>query len=423
MKQIYLTLIAVAFFATATHAQDRISPCAETEILKRHEAFNPNADIEIQKNEAFTRTFVAELVKQRVQNKAPRRASIITIPVVLHVFHNGDDGKIDLAQAQSGLDVLNRDFNGLNADFDSIDPRFDSIKATLEIHFCLATRDPNGNATSGVNYYQDSLGMLNQGNLFQHAWDNYKYLNIYLPKYTEGKPDIFTAYAYYPSTPRSNANVDGVFYSSIRWGFGSHSEFTPGKEWASVGTHELGHWLNLRHTFQNGCDPTNDFVDDTPPTLGGTIHLSGCYNNDSSCGVSTNGSNYMDYNHDCKKMFTQGQVDRMNAALNLPSRSSLWSDSNLIAAGCAFPANDRKVANHRSIGVYPNPAQNRIQFTFEQQPKHLAIYDLYGKLVSSNVLETLHYSFNVSDLASGVYFYYAKVDDAILKGKFVVNHK
>ncbi|PCH85845.1 MAG: hypothetical protein COB88_09275, partial [Flavobacteriales bacterium] len=156
-------------------------------------------------------------------------------------------------------------------------------------------------------------------------------------KYTSGSPSLFTAYAYYPSTTNTNNNTDGIFYSSIRWGYGTHSELALDQDWASVGTHEVGHWINLRHTFENGCSFPGDYVDDTPPTTGGTIELAGCLNNDQSCSVSTNGENYMDYNHDCKKMFTQGQVDRMTAALSLPSRIMLWSQSNLQATGCALP--------------------------------------------------------------------------------------
>lgn len=422
MRIVYIAFIAFLFLSISAQAQNTISvsPCSEKEILKRHIAQSSNAMEEMKENEHFTKNFVAQLQQDRLESKKQKRAQY-TIPVVLHVFHNGNDAKIDMAQAQSGMDILNTDFNGLNNDWNTIDPRFDSIKATLDIRFCLATKDTAGNPTTGVLYYDDSLMMLNIGNLFQYAWDNTKYLNIYLPKYTGGSPSLFTAYAYYPSTARTNSNTDGIFYSSIRWGYGSNSQLTPGQEWASVGTHETGHWLNLRHTFENGCSTTNDFVNDTPPTLGGTIEIAGCKNNDSSCGVPTNGSNYMDYNHDCKKMFTRGQVDRMTAALNLPSRINLWSSANLLATGCAFPISVEEHTMNRAITVYPNPAHNKINFKFETRPNGLAVYDVYGSLISKHSIPNSLYKLDVSELANGIYFYHAAFDDYVVKGKFVVN--
>ena len=422
-KEIYLALAVLLSATTTVLAQDTtlVSPCSETEIMKRHSKDNAKALQEKIENEVFTKAFVEQLKEDRLQNNAQRRSSKYTIPVVLHVFHNGNDAKVGLAQAQSGIDILNTDYNGLNKDWNTIIPRFDSIKATLDIQYCLASLDLDGNATTGIVYYDDSVAMLNKKDLFQFAWDNKKYLNIYLPKYTGGSPSLFTAFAYYPSTSRTNNNTDGIFYSSIRWGYGAHSEFTPGQEWASVGTHETGHWLNLRHTFENGCNSTNDGIDDTPPTLGGIIKLTGCFNNDSSCGVSTNGSNYMDYNHDCKKMFTQGQVDRMTAALNLTSRKNLWSPANLITTGCSPLVGLQNFESNPIIQVYPNPAKDNINFEFEEIPTYISIYDVYGKLIFSNSIFNLSYKLKISTFKRGVYFYHVTFPNSMAKGKFIRN--
>ena len=398
-----------------------VSPCSSAEILARHLENNPKALLEMEANEDFTKAFVQQITMARTNNNAQQSVTQYTIPVVLHVFHYGDDGKIDSAQAQSGIDILNNDFNGLNDDWNTIDPEFDSIKGTLDIQFCLASLDPNGDSTSGVIYYEDSLAMLNIPDLFQYAWDNYKYLNIYLPKYTSGSPSLFTAYAYYPSTSGSNSNTGGIFYSSIRWGYGSHSELDPGQDWASVGTHEVGHWLNLRHTFENGCSSPGDYVDDTPPTLGGAIELSGCTNNDLSCSVSTNGENYMDYNHDCKKIFTQGQADRMTAALNLPSRITLWSASNLAATGCSLPATGiLEVANSHSIIVHPNPSTDIINFNFSQIPSRLSIYNTQGKLIFDNAINGSSIKLNTNEFGKGLYFYYSTIESKTITGKFII---
>lgn len=397
MNRFYL-IVAFVFIALGLKAQN--PPCSDASILERHQNISSQAEAEQQANEAFIDAFIEKLKENRANGTDKITNNTYVIPVVIHVFHDGDTAKLDMAQIQSGLDILNNDMKGLNADFNTVIPRFDSIKATLDIQFCLATIDPDGNPTTGVLYYDDSLAMTNTSNLFVHAWDNYKYMNFYLPRYTGGSWSLFTAYAYYPSTVGSNFNQGGVFYSSIRWGYGNHSELAPGQEWASVVTHEVGHWLDLRHTFENGCTGQGDGVADTPPTTGGNIFLSGCDNNDMTCGEKTNGSNYMDYNHDCKKMFTQGQVDRMIAALYLPSRITLWSDSNLVATGCKQPIslfeNERKTP---AFTVYPNPAKGVITVSTKHSDTFV-LTDLSGRQVLSGTTNT---PTQLGVLRSGVY--------------------
>ena len=424
MKTICPFLICFLVTLSSIYGQNGLVdiPCSHDEILKRHLELNPDALSEREKNEQFIQAFIKKLKEKRAQNATDREFTDFVIPTVLHVFHHGDDGKIDMEQALSGLEIINRDFNGLNDDWNEIDPAFDPIKATLNIELCLATIDPEGNPTNGVIYYENEEAMYNNIDLFDYAWDNYKYLNIYLPKYTNGGPSDFTAYAYYPSTWGSDNNQGGIFYSSIRWGFGSHSELDPGAEWASVGTHEMGHWLDLRHTFELGCSFPGDLVGDTPPTMGGTLEFSGCYNNDFSCGVATNGENYMDYNHDCKKMFTQGQVDRMLAALNLPSRITLWSASNLEATGCLdAPTSIAESFNKNAVKVYPNPANDFINFDFAKASNQLSIFNAQGKLVFKQIIAGGSFQLNTANLARGLYFYQANFENGRKNGKFILH--
>lgn len=422
MKQTLLITFLGLFFSTQLVAQVATPiPCSDTEIMKRQLVGNPNALHENENTEIFIRNFMQDLQLKRGDDRSHDSTAQYIIPVVLHVFHNGDDGMINLEQAQSGLDVLNSDMQGLNLDWDDVDPAFEGIKAPIDVQFCLASIDPDGNPTTGVNYYDDSLKMLNEGDLFAHAWNNFNYLNIYIPKYTGGEWSLFTAYAYYPSLSRVEDNIDGVFYSSIRWGYGEHSELEDGQEWASVVTHEVGHWLDLRHTFENGCSAPGDLVDDTPYTTGGSIEIEGCFNHDESCGESTNGENYMDYNHDCKKMFTQGQVDRMTAALNLPSRSNLWSVENLIETGCiSTSASVENETEKEILSVYPNPANSVIHFNLNALPERIIVSNTLGAVIQTNTKANLTYTLDVTNLPSGIYFYQIDFENSSEKGKFVV---
>lgn len=408
-----ITFLFLLFSFSFLYGQTQL-PCSYEAIVERMSINNPNIEEELKENEKF----IADFLKHKDQRDP---TSEYVIPVVMHVFHDGDDGMMGMEQALSGLEVLNNDFNGLNDGWETIDPAFDPIKGTLDITFCLATIDPDGNPTTGINYYDDPSAMLNQGNLFQHAWDNRKYLNIYFPKYTNGAPSDFTAYAYYPSEANVLNNTDGIFYSSIRWGYGEHSELDEGQDWASVCSHEAGHWLNLRHTFEFGCNGDGDYVKDTPLTLGSGIELQGCNNNDFSCDVQTNGSNFMDYNHDCKKMFTQGQVDRMLAALQLPARNNLWSYENLVATGCQdFAVGTKDLAKDKSIQVFPNPATNEVQIRAQAEMQELALYTLDGTLVETKNINSMDYTLTVDHLDSGIYFYKILSNNKMMNGKIMI---
>jgi len=415
----HLLYIVVLFVCQSiSFGQSNYGPCSYHSSIERQKSINPKVDYDFERDEAALQEIIADLKTSKTTAE-----STYTIPIVLHVFHLGDDGKMGMEQALSGIEILNRDFNGLNDDWENIDPAFDAVKGTLDISFCLATIDPEGNPTTGLIYHETEAGLYNDTNLYQYAWDNHKYLNVYLPKYTGGAPSIFTGFATFPNIENVNNNEDGIHYSSIRWGYGEHSELEEGDDWASVGTHEVGHWLDVYHTFQNNCNDPGDQVADTPPTLGGTIILSDCDNFDFSCDFHTNGENFMSYNHGCKKMFTQGQIERMEAALQLPSRINIWSEENLVATGCReFFASSPQDLIAADIRVYPNPAKDRIVFNTSSLIGELSIYNAVGKFESKHTLEAKELSLAVNSLSNGIYYYSILGEENKLSGKFIVSH-
>jgi len=240
------------------------------------------------------------------QNKA-----VITIPVVVHVVYNTTAQNVSDAQIQSQLNVLNKDFRKLNTDLNLIPSTFSSLVADAEINFCLANRDPSGNATTGIIRVQTSQtsfstndGMKSSASGGSNAWSTNQYLNIWVCNMSGG----ILGYAQFPG---GAAATDGVVIGYTCFGTTGTAQapFNKGR----TATHEVGHWLNLRHIWGDAtCG--SDLVSDTP------VHNTSNYAcpshpRSNSCGTSAEMfMNYMDYVDDaCMQMFSNGQKARMQA--------------------------------------------------------------------------------------------------------------
>ena len=284
---------------------------------------------------------IENLTKQYLQSGVNMRADVITIPVVVHVVYRTNSEYMTMARVLSQIAVLNEDFRKMNADASKFRAIFGPINADVQIEFCLATRDPNGNSTNGVTYTSTnkrSFSYNNDGIKFtssggHDAWPADQYLNIWVGNLSNG----LLGYAQFPGGP---ASTDGVV---IHYGaFGSIEDKPSNESWAMytnqydlgrTATHEVGHWLNLRHIWGDGGCSADDFIGDTP--LAGNSN-GGCPSpSTNSCTTSNDlpdmWENYMDYSYDkCMYAFTNGQSSRMRA-LFAPggSRASL-----LNSAGC-----------------------------------------------------------------------------------------
>jgi len=333
MIRLMILLLGIPFLM---QGQNSIK-CSTSEINKKYFAEHPEARKE--------REWLNQKSRLAELNKSVMSTSI-TIPIVFHVNDATDPQKVTLAQVQSAVDILNEDFNGLNPEFNSLRTEFQGVASDVEINFCLATIDPDGNTTSGVTYhYNDFNGREPNGSggavKSVSVWSCDKYLNVWIVNEVETDGSLYNSgWAFYPSTSLVNQGLDGIVYNHRYLGYGEGSSDVSGPaSWqakmARVLTHEVGHYLNLMHTFENYCTSPGDEVSDTPPVY---HHGSNnCNLNWTLCtGVTiVNDENYMDYT-DCPSMFTDGQKSRVLTAINstVGYRSNLWSSANLIAVGC-----------------------------------------------------------------------------------------
>lgn len=322
------TLLLLAFNASVIYAQ--YHRCASNEVYERM--------LKEDSQFAANRLQIERESRQWIQdNKNNKIGAVITIPVVFHVVYNTAAQNISDARILEQLNVLNQDFGRTNADAGNTPSVWQSISANTNIQFCMAQRDPNGNATNGivrkfttVTSFSSNDNVKRSADGGSDAWPRDQYLNIWVCNLSGG----LLGYAQFPG---GAAATDGVvvLYSSVG-GPNNPGTATP-YHLGRTATHEVGHWLNLYHIWGDdgsGCSGS-DQVSDTPNQAGAT---SGCpsFPYTDACTATSPGvmfMNYMDYSTDaCMNMFTNGQSSRMNALLN-GTRISLQS-----SPGCLPPS-------------------------------------------------------------------------------------
>ncbi len=324
LKMKKILLFTFSFFFSFSFVSAQKKECGTMEYLEYLKTQDPQLENKMLQNEQALQNWIQT-------NAASKSAKsvIISIPVVVHVVYKNPMENISTAQVLSAIDIINKDYRRLNADTAATPLIFSAIAADCKIEFCLATVDPNGNSTSGitrtsttvtgfdpgtsngVNYSNDLVKYTSTGGI--DAWNTSQYLNIWICDL-----DQLNGYATYPGSP---ASADGVVVDHTRFGnigTAAGTNFT-----IKTASHEIGHWLSLKHIWGDVIGQTSncgdDYCNDTPTESSSTF---GCptfpYNTYNACNSGANGEmfmNFMDYT-DCRNIFTQDQKTRMIAAIN-----------------------------------------------------------------------------------------------------------
>jgi len=327
--------IAVSAFTGVCLAQTQIQPdhlCSEPEqrekLLRQHPEL-----LQLEKQfEEYSSDWVRKYKQTNTEKSGTGR---IIIPLVFHVLNEGGAENITDAQLIDEVRILNEDYNKQNADTSEAIGDFKYIIANMGVEWRLAKIDPNGNCTNGIDrittdqtYVGDDYSKLN-------GWDRSKYINVWLMGQFE-TPGA-AGYAYYPIDVATQYNtpwMDGVIIlSNFMGSIGTSSPYT-----SKALTHEIGHCFSLEHCWGNTNSPEvscgDDYVEDTPITMGWLSCPDSAASIVCTPGVAENYQNYMEYSY-CSVMFTEGQKARWLASANstIADRSNLWTDSNLIATG------------------------------------------------------------------------------------------
>jgi hypothetical protein len=353
------------------------------------------------RNQIVTLESQVEAITQNHSNNK-LRSTLYTIPVVVHVIHLGEplgtgsnitDNQIQ--QAIAGLNDRFRNVNGLGVD--------------VELEFCLASKDPNGNSTNGINRVDGSSvpnysanGITPTGNPCSGAgatvikdlsrWPVSDYYNIWVV--SEICNGSFVGYASYPV----GGLYDGLVIVSTS--MTSNSGTLP---------HEMGHGFSLYHTFNGdggnvscpvdtNCLVNGDYVCDTPPHKQGDC---GTTNPCTLAGVWDNSRyNYMAY---CPLVnrFTQGQKDRMRATFLVAPRDSL-----LTSVGCGA-VGINEISSNNIFSVFPNPAQSviNVKADIKLLGSDYVIYDNTGKTILKGIITSEITIIELGNLSGGIYLF------------------
>ncbi len=268
-----------------------------------------------QKQLKLDKKLYTEFVKTGYDIEKGGQVPPYTLPVVVHIIHQGGQENISDEQVLQAISDLNNAFGNVGY-------YNQGTGVNTQIQFCLASRTPGGNQTAGINRINSPLTNMTLETddtslkaLIQ--WDPFNYINIWLVNEicSSSIGCGVAGYAYFPS--EHGSNIDGIVIES-KW-FGS----SPSN--STVFAHEMGHYLGLYHTFEGGCENSDcllqgDRVCDTPPdnsivAVPCGAEINSCYS-DTDSGFTQDQNdmywNYMDYgNWECYSAFTEGQRDRM----------------------------------------------------------------------------------------------------------------
>ena len=365
--------------------------------------------------------FVAQTMTRGSQPAGPARDTtpneIITIPVVIHVLFNSAGQNISDAQVLSQVEVLNKDFRLLNIDRTNVPSAFKSRAADARIMFCLAKVDPDGRPTTGIlrryttqTSFREVDAMKFKSKGGSDAWDPNSYLNIWVCAMSGRSLG-------YATPPGGDPKKDGVVINYDAMGDKGvlRKDFNKGR----TATHEIAHWLGVKHIWGD-ADCGDDEIADTPPQ---TSYNYGCpsFPRKTYCSVDSDGDmfmNFMDLTNDaCMYMFTSGQKNKMRAQFALGGKRNTFlrsyrCDASL-ASGAPLPQDTLPVKppavvkTADPVNVYPNPVQHEMTIQAKEAStlngKIVSVYNNTGVMVLTYVLNSGKTTIPMQKLLPGVY--------------------
>ncbi|WP_076445125.1 zinc-dependent metalloprotease [Chryseobacterium sp. RU37D] len=344
---------------------------------------------------------------------------VVTIPVVVHVLYRNATENVSDAQIASQITVLNQDYRKLNADFNTVVPdAFKPYASDMEVVFCMATKDPNGNPTTGVerkavpsnfdytNQYFTSAGLA--------AWDTTKYLNIWV-----GVPEGVLGFATGPDS--AGQPEDGLVIGY--YCFGTTGAVNNINNKGRTATHEIGHYFGLNHIWGEddslcGTPENSDGCNDTPATNNAYYGAPLFPSNQHTCTNTAIGAmfmNYMDYVDDgVMGMFSNDQKTIVRNSISGP-RASLLNSNTCTTLSVS------EAEKINAVNIFPNPTTQYISIAAPQMKiNEMEIFNAEGRLVKRAFVKNETDKIDIKDFSAGVYYVRVYKDKQFVKSlKFI----
>jgi len=393
-----------------------------------HRCMTPQA---IEYQESLTPGYIKDVntVFNNAKTYNEKANSIYTIPVVVHIVYNTPAQNIDDSVVINQIQVLNDDYNRENADTVNMRPDFDIVAGSPKIKFKLAQIDELGNPTTGITRtstatpsfgsltilggdFSDLEKIKSTADGGQDPWDQSHYLNIWVGNMSVNflgqEITALLGYATPPSNlpnwpPGSTAGMsDGVVIQYQAFGGNNPNPLDPGSGPVDVlgrtCTHEVGHYLGLRHIWGDGDCTEEDGIDDTPNAADQSQQdcdptKNTCVDNIQGVDLPDMIENYMDYSSEaCQNSFTEGQVSLMHGVLE-GQRFDL-------VHGNPAALNEIKEITWM---ISPNPTNGEVTISSAETINSVDIITLAGRIVKEVQPTSNELLVDLQDLESGVY--------------------
>lgn len=427
------TLLLLALGTAAhLHAQQPIR-CFSKEAIDYQEQHHPGYKAVVDNQ--------FQLAKEWSEQNAPRR-NTYTIPVVFHVVYNSAAENIPDSVIYNQLQRLNEDYARLNADTSNMRSEFDPVAGATQIQFMLAQIDPNGDPTSGITRTSTNTTSFGSFNIFFgdftelekvkstsnggiDPWDQTHYLNIWVCDMSVNGQTMLLGYA---SPPAGLPNWPVGSIPDISDGVVLQYQCVGGNNPNSLGipnydvlgrtaTHEVGHYLGLRHIWGDGDCTMDDGINDTPDATDASQQ--DCNLNSNTCNADVDGhgdlsdmvENYMDYSAEtCQNSFTQGQAALMHGVLE-NQRYDLVHNN---AAGL----NELTPV----VVAFPNPASQQVTIESGMAIQQLQLLDLNGKIVRDQAASMSIETMTLEGVQKGIYILQVTLANNSIAQQRIVKH-
>ena len=375
------------------------------------------------------------LAQQWSGDNAPTR-SLYTIPVVFHVVYNTPAENIPDSVILNQLAVLNADYSRLNADTVNMRSEFLPVAGSTQVRFAMAAVDPSGNPTTGITRTSTTTASFGSIGLFTgdftdlekvkstldggiDPWDQTHYLNVWICDMSLFGSPVLLGYATppdgLPNWPAGSSTgiEDGVVLQYQAVGSNNPNVLIAGYDVRGrTASHEIGHYLGLRHIWGDGDCTAEDGIADTPHASDASQQ--DCDDTKNSCvDVMPEGDlhdmieNFMDYSSEtCQNSFTRGQASLMHGVLENQRY-------DLVHNNAALDLDELTV----NFSCFPNPARENLTVQANNPLTNICVIDMNGKTLLSQNTSGTTVTIDTDSVSSGIYLLKVQFSDGQLAQK------